>query len=186
MRLRTFTVDQALRTCDARGREYMSLTHDGIQRSPAENGPKPRERNMVVGQIRMHPRPVGRFHAFVLAAMVPLFLGAWLCDFAYWSSHQIEWSNFASWLTAGGLVFGAVALLCALVDIARAGARGASLTLALLLLVTWVLGFINALVHARDAWAVMPTGLILSVIVALLACVSAFVGFTHLRAGAMS
>jgi uncharacterized membrane protein len=144
------------------------------------------ERNMVAGHIHTHPRPVGRFHAFVLAALVPLFLGAWLCDFAYWSSQQIEWSNFASWLTAGGLVFGAVALACALADIARARARGSSLILALLLLMTWVLGFINALVHARDAWAVMPTGLVLSLIVAVLACVSAFVGFASLRAGAMT
>src|SRR3546814_8053827 len=39
----------------------------------------------------------------------------------------------------------------------------------LLLLATWVLGFINALIHSKDAWASMPAGLILSVIVAALA-----------------
>ena len=38
-----------------------------------------------------------------------------------------------------------------------------------LLLATWVLGFIDALVHAKDAWASMPEGLILSAVVAALA-----------------
>ena len=139
---------------------------------------------MSAGRIRMHPRPLGRFHAFLLAAMVPLFLGAGLSDYAYWSSHQIEWSNFASWLTVGGLVFGTAALICAAADVARAGRTGASRIYALVLLATWVLGFVNAIVHARDAWAVMPTGLVLSMVVAVLACVSALIGFSHLRSEA--
>lgn len=53
----------------------------------------------------------------------------------------------------------------------------------LLLAVAWVLGFINALQHAKDAWAVMPTGLVLSVIVTLLACAAAWVGLSNLRDG---
>jgi uncharacterized membrane protein len=117
------------------------------------------------------------FHAVVLAATVPLFLGALLSDYAYWSSYQIEWSNFASWLNAGALVVGAVALLCAVL------ARWRPLSYLLVLLATWVLGFINALIHARDAWAVMPTGLVLSLIVALLACVATWIGFSSLRTG---
>jgi uncharacterized membrane protein len=114
--------------------------------------------------------------------MVPLFLGALLSDYAYWSSHQIEWSNFASWLTAGGLVVCAAALLFAVMDIVQTTGRGASLVYTVMLFATWVLGFINALVHARDAWAVMPTGLVLSLVVAVLACGSAWIGLS--RAGA--
>ncbi len=34
-----------------------------------------------------------------------------------------------------------------------------------LLLATFVVGFFNALVHAKDGWATMPTGLILSAVV---------------------
>ncbi len=41
-----------------------------------------------------------------------------------------------------------------------------------------VVGFINALVHAKDAWAAMPTALILSVIVFLLALVAAWIGLS--------
>ena len=93
-----------------------------------------------------------------------MFLGALLSDFAYSSSYQIQWINFASWLIAGGLVFGGLALLWALIDLLRADRRGAARCVYfLLLLATWVLGFINALVHAKDAWATMPAGLILSV-----------------------
>ena len=122
--------------------------------------------------------------SLLAGATVPLFLGAWLSDYAYWSSHQIEWANFASWLTAGGLVVGALALLCAVIDVIRTRARdGRSLVYTFALLATWILGFINALVHARDAWAVMPTGLVLSIVVALLACMATWICFSQLRAG---
>jgi hypothetical protein len=51
-----------------------------------------------------------------------------------------------------------------------------------LLLAAWVLGFINALVHAKDAGASMPAALILSVIVAVLAIAAAWVRLSP-RAG---
>ena len=49
-----------------------------------------------------------------------------------------------------------------------------------LLLALFVAGFINALVHAKDAWAAMPAGLILSVIVLLLAIGAIWAGFSSL------
>jgi uncharacterized membrane protein len=117
-------------------------------------------------------------HAVFLAGTVPLFVGAALSDIAYASSYNIQWNNFASWLIAGGLIFAAVALVFAAVDVVRVYRRAPGVAwYAVILLVTWVIGFLNALVHARDAWASMPTGLILSVIVALLACVATWFGF---------
>lgn len=127
----------------------------------------------------MHP-----LHAVLLAGTIPLFLGALLSDIAYAQSYQIQWINFASWLIVGGLVFGGFALLYAIVDLFRADRDGHSLVYTLVLLATWVLGFINALVHARDAWASMPTGLILSVVVTLLACAAAWIRLTGWSAGA--
>ncbi len=139
---------------------------------------------MVSTTDRAHTGGIQPFHAAVLAGTVPLFLGALLSDYAYWSSHEIQWSNFSSWLIAGALVFGAVALACAVVDLFRAPRRGGlPLVYALVLLATWVLGFCNALHHARDAWAIMPAALVLSVIVALLACVATWIGFSNLRTG---
>jgi uncharacterized membrane protein len=126
----------------------------------------------------------GPLHAVLLAGTVPLFLGGLLSDIAYYKTYQIQWSNFASWLIAGGLLFCGLALLFALVNLIRAERKaGRALVYFLLLLVTWVLGLINAFEHAKDAWAVMPQGLALSVVVTLLACVAAWVGLTSLRSG---
>lgn len=130
---------------------------------------------------RTTPNPL---HATLLAGTVPLFLGALLSDIAYFRSYQIQWSNFSSWLIAGGLIFCGLAMLFALVNLIQADQKtGRPLLYLLLLVATWVLSFINALQHANDAWASMPLGLILSVIVTLLACVATWIGLTNLRAG---
>lgn len=132
-------------------------------------------------------KPVHPLHAILLAFPFPLFLAALLSDWAYWSSFHIQWSNFAQWLIAGALVGGGFALLWALIDLVRVGRvhgvrANAGVTIYFtLLLVMWVLGFINALVHAKDAWATMPAGLWLSVIVTLLALAASWVGFSRLR-----
>jgi uncharacterized membrane protein len=129
---------------------------------------------------RARPKAIHPFHAAMLAGSLSLFLGALLGDYAYSTSYQIEWSNFASWLLVGGMVFATIALLCAVIDLFR-GSRAVVYTL--VLVATWAVGFFDALYHARDAWAVMPTALVLSVIVAVLACVATWIGFSSLRAG---
>jgi uncharacterized membrane protein len=137
---------------------------------------------MAVMPDRMPQGAIHPFHAFMLAGAVPLFLGALLSDIAYARSYQIQWSNFASWLIAGALVFAGLAMLWAVVDLFRADRRGQrSLVYFALVLATWGLGFINALVHAKDAWAIMPTSLVLSVIVAVLACAATWVGLCTVR-----
>ena len=123
-------------------------------------------------------RPPGPLHAILLAGTVPLFLGALLSDVAYYHSYHIQWSNFASWLIAGGEVLGGFALLFALVALIRARRKnGRELVHFLLLLVTWVLGLVDAFVHAKDAWAAMPAGLYLSIVVTVLAVVTAWRAF---------
>src|SRR3546814_18174019 len=61
--------------------------------------------------------------AVLLAGELPLFLGGLLSDIGYAASYQIQWTNFASWLIAGALVFSGFALLWALVDLIRARRR---------------------------------------------------------------
>lgn len=127
--------------------------------------------------------PPGPLHAVLLGGTVPLFLGALLSDAAYFNSHQIQWSNFASWLIAGGLLFCGLALLFALANLMRSQRKsGQPLSYFLVLLATFVLGLINAFQHAKDAWAVMPSGLVLSAIVTVLACAAAWLGL-KLRSG---
>jgi uncharacterized membrane protein len=124
----------------------------------------------------LHP-----IHAALLAGTVPLFLGVLLSDIAYSMSYEMQWKNFASWLLVGGLVFCGLALLWALVGLFRPGGRRKRRILYLLLLLaTWVLGFVNAIVHAKDAWATMPEGLILSTITAALAITATGIGFSTL------
>ena len=135
---------------------------------------------MAATMDRMHSRVQGRWPAFLLAAAFPLFLGALWSDYGYSTSFELQWSNFASWLVAGGLVFLGIALLFAIVDLIR-GRR--ALLYFVLLLAGFVLGVINALVHARDAYAVMPTGLVLSLVVTVLVGVATWIAFAGLRTG---
>ena len=124
-------------------------------------------------------------HGTLLAGTVPLFLGALLSDIAYGQTYQIQWANFASWLIAGALVFCGFALLFALVNLLRAEHKGGRpVAYFLLLLGTWVLGLVNAFQHAKDAYAMMPAGLVLSAIITVLAIVATWIGLTNLRSGA--
>lgn len=131
---------------------------------------------------RTPQRTLNPVHAVLLAAIVPLFLGALLSDVAYSNSYEVQWTNFASWLIVGGLIFSGSALLWALIDLIRADRRsGRTGVLFLLLLAAFVLGFFNALVHAKDAWASQPAGLILSMIIFVLAIIATWVGFARPR-----
>lgn len=122
------------------------------------------------------PHPI---HAVLLAGTFPLFLGVLLSDMAYAATHEVQWKNFASWLIVGALVFAGFAGLWALVRLIVAnGRRGRSVLHVLLLLAAWVLGFVNALVHAKDAWASMPADLMLSIVVVVLAIGAIGVGFS--------
>ncbi len=117
-------------------------------------------------------------HAVITTCALPLFVGALLSDWAYASSYQLQWLNFSSWLIAGALPFVGIALLWGGIDVLRtrrAGDRRGSIYW-FLLLATFVLGFLNALIHAKDGWATMPAGLIMSVVVALLATLASGVG----------
>ena len=129
-------------------------------------------------------RPLHPLHTVLLAGTVPLFLGVLLVDLAYFNTYEVQWKNFASWLLVGGLVFCGLALLTALFDLGRIGWRARSVSIYLLLLVAaWILGFIDALVHAGDAWASMPGGLILSAIVTALVFAATWLGVFDSRHG---
>ncbi len=128
--------------------------------------------------------PPGPLHAILLAGTVPLFLGALLSDITYFQTYQIQWSNFASWLIAGGLVFCGLAVLFALVNLIRADRKaGRPVVYLVLLVVTFALGLVNAFEHAKDAFASMPSGLILSALTTLLIGVTAWLGLTSIRSG---
>ncbi len=136
-----------------------------------------------------HPRSIPRpyvprsyavhpFHAIFLAGALSLFVGALLGDLAYFYSYELQWKNFASWLLVGGLIFGAIALLCACVELISPTYRNRSKGIYILVLLgAWIVGFINALIHAQDAWQSMPLGLVLSIMTAILMIAATALGF---------
>jgi len=123
-------------------------------------------------------------HALLVFSAFSLFLGALLSNWAYWVSEQVQWTNFASWLTAGGLVFTGLALAWALLEhLLRRGGRGAHRWLYVLGLATcFVVGLLNSLVLAKDGWAAMPAAFWLSGLVLLLITATGGVGVATLRA----
>ena len=78
---------------------------------------------------------------------------------------------------------GAFAGLWALINLFRRETRGQRRTILyfVALLAAWVLGLLNALVHAKDAWAIMPEAIWLSSASALLAFVAAWIGFSGIQ-----
>lgn len=127
------------------------------------------------GSVRsIHP-----LHAILLAFIFPLFLGTLIADIAYWRSAEIQWSNFAQWLNAGGLFAGGVALLAALVSLIlhRRSATRRPFAYFVILLAAWIVGFFNALAHSQDAWAIMPEALGWSGAAAVLALVASWLGY---------
>lgn len=137
---------------------------------------------MATTTHRTHLIGIHPVHAAIAASVVPLFLGALLCDIAYARTYHVQWQNFASWLVVAALVVGAAALVWALVDLFRANGRTArGVSYALVVLATWVVGFFAALAHAKDGWAMMPTGPVLSAIATVLAIVATWLAFATSR-----
>lgn len=121
-------------------------------------------------------------HGMLSAFPLAFFVGALVTDVIYANSANMQWANFSIWLITFGLVMGVLAAITGIVDAVayRGRARrrrpwwhsvGTALMMALAL--------INAFIHSRDAWtSVVPTGLVLSAIVTLLAVATSWQGYT--------
>lgn len=140
---------------------------------------------MAIARTDFHRPLTHPVQVVLVVSTLPLFLGALLSDWAYSASFQVQWINFAAWLNAGALVFLGAALLWSVVAAlqSRAQARRATWIFAGAIGATFVVGFIDALVHAKDAGATMPTGLYLSACVLILTVITIWLGFAEHRAG---
>lgn len=130
---------------------------------------------------------INPLHAIVLGFPVALFTTSVATDITFLNTSEMQWSNFSSWLIAGGLVFGGIALLGAIWIAVRFVARpwrGRPLTHLALLGGMWIVGFVNALLHSRDAWySVTATGAFLSAVTALLAGAAAWIAHGGFASG---
>lgn len=118
-------------------------------------------------------------HPFFVSMGGSLLVAALFTDFMYSGNALMQWSNFSAWLIAGGLVLALVAAIVLLVEVGlgRAGPiRWVDFTL---LAAAAILSMVNVLIHTRDAWtSVVPTGLTLSTIVAILLLLAGLRGWT--------
>lgn len=99
------------------------------------------------------------------------FAAAWIFDILYIKTFQIMWTDAASWLIAIGLLIAIIPRLIHLVQVfvtQRHRTSGAEKFHFWLWLVAIVLAIFNAFVHSRDAYAVVPSGVILSTAVVIL------------------
>lgn len=123
-------------------------------------------------------RPRLLLHPPFVAMGGTLLIAAFFTDWEYTSSSLFQWSNFSAWLITAGLILALVAAILFVIDLLVGGRRVRWLDFGLLA-VAAVLSIFNVLVHSRDAWTtVVPEGIILSAIAAILLLVVAFRGWT--------
>jgi uncharacterized membrane protein len=127
--------------------------------------------------MRSHP-----IHGILSAYPLAFFTGALATDIVYAQTANMMWANFSAWLIAAGILMGVMAALVGIADaIAARGRRRRTRPWphSLLTGAMMVVALVNAFVHSRDAWtSVVPTGIILSVIVTVLALASSWMGYT--------
>jgi uncharacterized membrane protein len=99
------------------------------------------------------------------------FVAALIFDVIYSKSATMQWDKGAAWLIVFGLLFAIVPRLVNLTQVWITSRRSAALAEKLdfwLNLFAIVAAIVNAFVHSRDAYAVVPTGLWLSACTVLL------------------
>ena len=129
--------------------------------------------------LLLHPPFVSAAAAFLVAAFVT--------DLFYYETSIMQWANFSVWLITGGLVVALVAAVILLIDfllghtgpIHRIEFSG--------LVIVAVLSIFNAFIHSRDGWtSVVPQGITISAICAILLIVMSFSGWSVTAARAPS
>ena len=120
-------------------------------------------------------------HAMLAPIPIVCFLATLCTDLAYWKTAAMMWANMSAWLLTVGLVVAVLAVTTGLVDFfgdRRIQALRSAWTYGLSGALALVLSIFNVFVHSRDAYtSVVPTGLTLSILVALLLLVVAWSGW---------
>ena len=119
-------------------------------------------------------------HPLSVIFPIAFLAGALGTDFGYWLTHDPFWARASLWLIGSGLVGGVVAALIGMSDflrIERVRKRTAGWAHMILNVTLLVLTVINFVLRLRDpAGAILPIGLVLSLIVGTLTSVSGWFG----------
>ncbi|WP_034944288.1 DUF2231 domain-containing protein [Erwinia oleae] len=126
---------------------------------------------MTSSALHHASRPVGFVYSLLDPVPLGFFVAAWIFDVIYLFSTEIAWTQSASWLIVFGLILAIIPRIISLVHLVKGrnlpGRSALNLHFWLSALAV-VLAIFNAFVHSRDAWAVVPSGVILSTLVVLL------------------
>jgi uncharacterized membrane protein len=119
-------------------------------------------------------------HGILAAFPLAFFVAAFFSDWAYTGSANMQWANFSVWLITGGVIMAIVAGVVGIIDalVVRATMRRRSALHSVLTIVMLVTAIVNGFIHSRDAWtSVVPTGIILSAITAILVLITSWLGY---------
>ena len=136
--------------------------------------------DQTVAERPMRPIAIIRHPIYSMLLPVPVvcFLGALLTDITYAKSGgSLIWLAFSTWLLLFGLLFGAIAALVLLIDFIRSPAMRAAAGWAHLLFfyAALIIELFSVFIHERDGWtAVVPIGLTLSIVGAVLILIAAW------------
>lgn len=116
-------------------------------------------------------------HRILTPFPVAYFTGALATDLAYWRTADVMWEDFSAWLITAGLIVAGLALITAVIEVATGRQRAAWARVTGYVLAV-LLALVNIFVHSRDAYtAVVPTGLMLSALVAIILLAMAATGW---------
>ena len=161
----------------------VDVVEDGFEpRRPhyAEQAPRPYVEQAPQGAAHA-------LHLFLSAFPLAFFSLALVTDVAYANSGNLMWQYFSIWLITAGLIMGWLGAIAGIVgwfvERSRGGVRRGTGWHLLLGIAALLVALLNALVHSRDGWpAVVPQGLILSVVtVALMLIGGVVAGFAARR-----
>jgi uncharacterized membrane protein len=133
--------------------------------------------NGVVSTVAIAGHPL---HPLIVTFPIAFLVGAFGTDFGYWLTHDTFWARASIWLIGAGFISGIVAALTGIMDflkIDRVRKRSAgwihmlgNVAVLFLTLINWLLR------RGNFTGAVLPVGIIISLIVATLLGVTGWYG----------
>lgn len=123
--------------------------------------------------IRPTQRPTFAVALYELFNPIPpgFFVAAWIFDILYMKSYQPLWTDAAGWLIVIGLLMAIIPRVINLVQVwfgHRYPQGSAIKTHFWLNALAVIVAIFNAFIHSRDAYSVVPLGVILSTITVVL------------------
>lgn len=119
-------------------------------------------------------------HPMLVPFPIAFLVGALVTDLAFWGTYDTFWARASLWLTGAGLVMGALAAVFGAIDffsIQRARNLTSGWAHALGNATAMVLALISLLIRLPDpADGVLPWGLVLSILIALILGVTGWLG----------